>query len=55
VDETERGPKYNTIFTKLYKAGDRWQDTAHFGVNDLPLIVQVAELARAWILQQNPG
>jgi len=55
VDETERGPKYSTIFTKLYKAGDRWQDTAHFGVNDLPLIVQVAELARAWILQQNPG
>ena len=55
VDETERGPKYNTIFTKLYKAGDRWQDTAHFGVNDLPLIVQVAELARAWILQQNAG
>ena len=49
---TEHGTKYSVIFTKLYKAADRWQDTAHFSHDDLPLVSRVAELAHAWILQQ---
>ena len=52
VKETEHGTKHNVIFTKLYKAADRWQDTATFGRDDLPLLSKVAELAHAWILQQ---
>ena len=53
LNDTEHGAKHNVIFTKLYKAADRWQDTATFGRDDLPLVSKVAELAHAWILQQN--
>jgi hypothetical protein len=51
-NSTEHGVRYSTIFTKLYKAADRWQDTAHFSRDDLLLVSKVAELAHAWILQQ---
>ena len=51
-NETENGPKYNVVLTKLYKAADRWQDTGCFGRDDLPLVSQVADLAHAWILEQ---
>ena len=49
---TKHGVRYSIIFTKLYKAADRWQDTAHFSRDDLPLVSKVADLAHAWILQQ---
>jgi hypothetical protein len=51
-NSTEYGVRYSVIFTKLYKAADRWQDTAHFSRDDLPLVSKVADLAHAWILQQ---
>jgi len=49
---TDRGVRYSIVFTKLYKAADRWQDTGHFSRDDLPLLSKVSELAHAWILQQ---
>lgn len=52
VNQTEHGVRYSVIFTKLYKAAGRWQDTAHFSRDDLPLVSKVSELAHAWILQQ---
>lgn len=55
VNHTAHGAKHSIIFTKLYKIADRWHDTANFGVDDLPLIAQVADLAHAWIVQQLPG
>ena len=51
-NETEAGVKYSIVLTKLYKAAHRWQDTGHFGRDDLPFISKVADLAHAWIFEQ---
>jgi hypothetical protein len=51
-NSTDHGVRYSIIFTKLYKAADRWQDTAHFSRDDLPLVSRVSELAHTWILEQ---
>jgi hypothetical protein len=51
-NETEDGAKYSIVLTKLYKTANRWQDTGHFGRDDLPLISKVADLAEAWIFEQ---
>jgi hypothetical protein len=52
VDQTDQGVKHKVIFTRAYKTGHHWHDTATFGRDDLLLISQVAELAHQWILQQ---
>ena len=45
VDQTDQGVKHKVIFTRAYKTGHHWHDTATFGRDDLLLISQVAELA----------
>jgi len=51
-NDTDKGAKYSVVLSKLYRAADRWQDTGHFGGNDLPLVSKVADLAHAWIFEQ---
>lgn len=53
ANQTDQGVKHNVTFTRLYKTGRRWQDTGTFDRDDLPLIGEVAELARQWILRQS--
>ncbi len=49
---TDNGVRHSVVFTKLYKAADRWQDTANFGRDDLPLLAKVAQMAHTWIFDQ---
>ncbi len=51
-NSADHGICCSIVLTKVYKAADRWQDTAHFSRDDLPLVSRVSELAHAWILQQ---
>jgi hypothetical protein len=51
ANHTDNGIRHNDIFTRLYKTVHGWQDTATFSRDDLPLVSQVAELARQWLLQ----
>ena len=53
---TEDAPRYNVTFSRLYKDGDRWQNTQSFGRNDLLTLAKVADLAhtRIYALPQEP-
>jgi hypothetical protein len=55
ANQTEEGVRHNIIFTRVYKTGQQWHDTATFGRDDLLLISQAAELALQWIMDQEPA
>ena len=42
---TEDAPRYNVTFSRLYKDGDKWQNTQSFGRTDLLTLAKVADLA----------
>ncbi|MFO0849881.1 MAG: hypothetical protein U0871_15200 [Gemmataceae bacterium] len=52
LNDTENGPRYNVQITRLYKdKNDKWQDSASFGRDDLPLVAKVADLAMVWMYE----
>jgi hypothetical protein len=53
ANKTETGDVwFNVTVTRLYKDGDRWQDTATFRRDDLPIVAKVVDMAYAWIWGQ---
>lgn len=56
LNETENGPRYNVQIARLYKdKHDKWQDSASFGRDDLPLVAKVADLAMVWMYENPAG
>lgn len=51
-NETDNGIRHNVQFSRLYKDGDDWKQTASFGRDDLPLVQKVADLCHLWIFQE---
>ena len=52
-NETENGSRHNVTFTRLYRDGDQWKDSASFGRDDLPLVAKVADMCHTWIFVQS--
>ncbi len=52
-NQTKVGERFNVTFTRLYRNGDRWSESSHYGRDDLPLIAKAADLAHTWIFEQN--
>jgi hypothetical protein len=50
-NDTQNGTRHNVTFSRLYKDGDDWKDSASFGRDDLPLLRKVADRAHSWIFQ----
>jgi|SRR6056297_2182446 len=50
-NETENGSWFSIAITRLYRKDDRWETSASFGRDDLPLVTKVADLAHTWIYQ----
>ena len=40
---------FNVTVSRLYKEGDKWQDTSTFRRDDLPIVAKVIDMAYAWI------
>ena len=38
-------PRYNVVFSRLYREGEQWKTTHSFGPNDLLLLGKVADIA----------
>ncbi len=54
ANQTEsRDVWFNVTITRLYKEGDRWQDTATFRRDDLPIVAKVVDIAYTWIWGQD--
>jgi hypothetical protein len=48
-NETEGGVRRNVTFSRLYKDGDQWKDSASFGRDDLPLLEKLANEVHTWL------
>jgi len=42
-------PMYSVTFSRSYKDGERWKDSASFGVDDLLVLAKVANDAHTYI------
>ena len=51
-NKTETGMRYNAIFSRLYKDGDKWASTDSFGRDDLLVLAKVADQTHSWIWAQ---
>ena len=49
----ENGVWFNTEIVRVYKEGDKFNESAQFGRNDLPLVSKAADMAFAWIVEQD--
>jgi hypothetical protein len=46
------GTWYNVTFARLYKDGNEWKSSDHYGRDDLLLLAKVADRVHSWIHQQ---
>ena len=54
-NESEHGIHYSVSVTRIYRKEDRWQSTASFGRDDLPLVAKVADMAHTWLYENGNG
>ena len=50
-NQTKSGERHNVTVVRLYKNGDTWKESSHFGRDDLLLVAKVADVAHSWIMQ----
>ena len=48
-------PMYSVTFRRSYKDGERWKDSASFGVDDLLTLAKAANDAHTWIHNARVG
>lgn len=46
---TANGDRYDVSFVRLFRNGDKWQESTRFGRDDLPLVAKIADMAHSWI------
>ena len=49
---TRSGERYNVTLSRLFRNGDIWKESTHFGRDDLLQAAKVLDLAHTWIHQQ---
>lgn len=52
-NDTDKGVRFNTTFTRLYRDEDEWKHTDSFGRDDLLVLAKVADQAHSWIHAQS--
>ncbi len=53
ANETENGLRYNCTVSRIYKdQNGAWQRSTSFGLQDLPLVSRVSDLALLWIYEK---
>jgi hypothetical protein len=50
-NQTKMGERHNVTLARLYRNGDVWKESTHFGRDDLPLLAKIVDLAHTWIFQ----
>jgi hypothetical protein len=50
---TRSGERYNVTLSRLFRNGDVWKESTHFGRDDLLQAAKVLDLAHTWIHQQD--
>ncbi len=50
-NQTKAGDRHNVTVTRLFRDGDVWRESNHFGRDDLLLLAKVVDQAHTWICQ----
>ena len=51
-NRTKVGERFNVTLSRVYKNGDRWVESSHFGRDDLLALAKAADEAHSWIFSQ---
>ena len=51
-NQTKSGDRHNVTVIRLYRDGDLWRESQHFGRDDLLLLAKALDQAHTWIMQQ---
>lgn len=51
-NQTKSGDRHNVTVTRLYRDGDLWRESQHFGRDDVLLLAKALDQAHTWIMQQ---
>lgn len=51
-NQTKAGERFNVTIVRIFKNGDTWKESTHFGRDDLPLVAKAADLCHTWIYEQ---
>lgn len=51
-NDTRSGERHNVTVARLYKDGEVWRTSTHFGRDDLLLLSKCIDEAHSWIFQQ---
>ena len=54
-NQTKSGERHNVTVARLYKNGDTWKESGHFGRDDLLLVAKVVDMAHSWIMRSPSG
>jgi hypothetical protein len=54
-NQTKSGERHNVTVARLYKNGDTWKESGHFGRDDLLLVAKVVDMAHTWIMRSPDG
>jgi len=54
-NQTRSGERHNVTVTRIFRDGDLWRESTHFGRDDLLLLAKVIDVAHTWIYQQATG
>lgn len=52
---THAGERHNVTACRLFKDGDVWRQSQHFGRDDILLLTKALDLAHTWIYTQATG
>lgn len=52
-NQTRSGERHNVTVARLYRNGDVWKESAHFGRDDLLLLGKVLDHAHSWIMHSS--
>jgi hypothetical protein len=50
-NQTRQGDRHNVTVARLYRNGDVWKESTHFGRDDLPLLAKAVDLAHTWVFE----
>ena len=50
-NQTKSGDRHNVTVTRLFRDGELWRESQHFGRDDLLLLAKVIDQAHSWIVQ----
>lgn len=48
-NQTRSGDRHNVTVCRIYRNGDVWKESTHFGRDDLPILAKVIDMAHTWI------